>query len=479
MDRTRTTTTAIAATKQLSSSCVGARRTFGCASTFLGQDASHAGMRHWMLLLVVPFLALAGCKRHPSPALHSGDGSVARVRSDASALAHQQAALLNVATTDMDTDVPAAAQRAIPPFQGALVQLVDDVMAGQGVGATAARVQAAVKAELPTGKAPDDAKERAAAKAAGKDDLDVPTKGNFGGGVGVTVSSVNPGMLLVNLSFGVMCGDDNLVLVYSNAGGRWRRVLRWQAAPYKQVSGAFGDMLLTRVLPPRRNGHPVLLVVHGTPWCTSTESMFSMDAFELDPSVATEKPFWHGSHDYRRADDTIGFGLIDEPDGFEVKTSVDDHVGDSINRVGVLRYALDGNTIRRRLPIAMNSRETVSEWLSIPRDEATLFTDAPPGSSTWQMWDALTFEGKSTDEAMKVPTITYGEVRTCSDAKHYQVALHTETERKSTTPARDYYVQVQETGNGYRLRDTLAQPDPGCTGKVVALKSSGDVAGWQ
>ena len=485
MVRTKTTTTtATAATKR---DCRKHEAHPTGAPHLLRKTRIHAEMRAWAVTVLLASLLGTGCKHHGSVSAGSKQamGSTSHLQADRAAATGQQAGLLNLQTTEMETDVPKDVQHAIPAFKDALVRLSDDVLATQPATASAKQVEQALTAVLPDGKAPDDAKQTAAAKAAGKNEYEIPEKGDYGGDVKASVSDPQPGLLLVDTSFGIMCGEDNILLGYSNANGKWQRVLRWQAAAYDKVSGAFGDMFTPTLLEPKRDGHPVLLVVHGTPWCTSTESGFAMDAFELDPAVAADKPFWHDEHSYRRADDSPGFQLKTTRDGFEVRTSVDDLIADSINRIGVMRYALSGNTMQRTLPIAMNSRETVSEWLDLSREQAELFTDAPPASATWQMWSALTYSGKSTDDAMKIPSLSYGDVRACSDAKHYQVELTTEVyskDNKTHAPGPSYFVQVQEMGNGYRIHGASLQPDASCHGSTVRLKSSGyesDAAGAQ
>ena len=446
----------------------------------LAQICIHAKMRSWAVVPLIASFLLTGCKHHGSTDGGSRPvaGNASSVGADQAAAAKEQTDLLNLQTTEMETDVPADVQHAIPTFKEVLVRLSDDVLAGQAANATVAQVQQALNAVLPAAKAPNDTKATAAAKAAGKNEYDIPHKGEYGGEVKASVSDLQPGLLLVDASFGIQCGEDHVLLGYSSAGGKWRRVLRWQAGPYDKVSGAFGDMFLPVLLKPKYGGDPLLLVVHGTPWCSSTESTFAMDTFQVSASVATEKPFWHSEHSYRRADDVppLAFSLERTLDGFEIRASVDDRIGDGINRVGIMRYALVGNTMRRTFPIAMNPRESISEWLIMPVEEARLFTDVQPGSTAWQMWEALTYEGKNESEAQQVPIVSYGEVRGCSDPEHYQVSLNTEVysaDNKTHTPGPTYYVQMQKIADGYGVRDAIIWADPSCNGPVIPMKSSG------
>ena len=123
----------------------------------------------------------------------------------------------------------------------------------------------------------------------------------------------------------------------------------------------------------------------------------------------------------------------------------------------------------------MNSRESVSEWLDMPREEAKLFTDGPDQPAAWQVWSALTFTGKSTDDAMKIPALSYGEVRACTDPKRYQASIRSEISRDDHTqePGPSYYLHLTETGEGYRIHDASNRPDNACNGPVIALKPSG------
>ncbi len=439
-------------------------------------------MRSWAILPMFALLLLGGCKQHRS----AGSGaqpvplSAQGLQADQSAAAAQQAKLVALQAPEMETDVPADVQRAIPAFKDALVKLTDDVVAGQPVAATAAQLQQALSAVLPSSAESHPAEQASSAKpdAANRQ---AAHPGEYGGEVKAQVTAPQPRTLLVDVSFAIECGDDHVLLGYQNDGSRWKRILRWQAPPYSKVSGAFGDIFEPLLLRPTRTGHPVLLVVHGTPWCTSTESSLAMDTMELDPKAETEKPFWHGQHGYRRADDVppLVYSLRTTPDGFEIRASVNEWIGDAVARVGVMRYALVGNTMRRAFPTAMNVRESVSEWLSMPVEEARLFSDAQPGSGAWQMWDSLSYVDKTPEQASHVLAASYGDTRSCSDPKHYQVELHTRantpgTQGSSAGPT--YYVQMEQIADGYSVREAMPQPDPTCEGPVIAIDPSGHEA---
>jgi hypothetical protein len=50
--------------------------------------------------------------------------------------------------------------------------------------------------------------------------------------------------------------------------------------------------------------------------------------------------------------------------------------------------------VHRVEPLAMNGRDSVVEWLELPREEAAAFADESAGSLTWQMFQDFTYEGK-------------------------------------------------------------------------------------
>ena len=161
-----------------------------------------------------------------------------------------------------------------------------------------------------------------------KESSNQPIAGLYGGELTLFVSQPIPSLMLVQESFDIACGDDNVLLAYSNASGAWQRTLLWQSKPYDQISGAFGDTYQALLLKPELNKHPLLLVIHGTPWCTSTVSSFNMDVLELG-TPAKALPLWHEEHSYRRADFDPPLTLRLTADGFEIRTSVSG-VGDRI-----------------------------------------------------------------------------------------------------------------------------------------------------
>lgn len=281
-----------------------------------------------------------------------------------------------------------------------------------------------------------------------------------------SVKQSNPSLLLVQESFNIACGADNVLLVYGRESGLWKRILLWQSKLYDCISDAFGDTYETLLLGREHNGHPLLLVLHGTPWCTSTMSSFAMDVIELgDPSHAT--PLWHGEHGYRRLDLDSPLRLRSTPDGFEIRTSVSAG-GDHIVRKGVIRYAVTAEGVHRVEPLAMNGMESVEEWLQLPRAEAVAFADEFPGSLVSEMFENFTYEGKPKDAIMPYPS--FGPVRTCKDAStRFQVEVTSEIfdPAGASRPGPAYFVQIREVPNGYRIHAVTHMNDTSCNGTDI------------
>lgn len=378
-------------------------------------------------------------------------------------VAEAQHHLLQLAVPDsMDTAVPPAMQDAIGDLKRALALQTDGVVTRLPPNVTAVSAKQHLSSTMPAatvGKISDEQWRKM-----GQDNSTQPVAGLYGGELTFFVSQPKPSLMLVQESFNIACGNDNMLLAYSNASGAWQRILLWGSKPYDQISGAFGDTYETLLLKPEHDAHPLLLVLHGTPWCTSTMSHFAMDLLELGNSAAPA-PMWHGEHGYRRADLDPPLTLRPTANGFEVRTSVSG-VGDSVSRRGVMRYAVTPHGVRRVEPLAINALDTVVEWLELPREEAAAFADEAAGSVTWQMFQNFTYEEKGKNSTVPYPS--FGAVRACKDSRtHFQAEVTSQTfstSAKGSRPGPAYFVQLQEVPNGYRIHAVTHRPAISCSG---------------
>jgi hypothetical protein len=378
-------------------------------------------------------------------------------------VAEAQGHLLKLTVADsMDTSVPISIKAAISNFKRALALQTDAVITQMPADATAASVKQQLSTTMPPatiGKISDEQWRKM-----GEENSKQPIAGLYGGELTLAVSQPKPFLVLVRESFDIACGNDNILLAYSNASGAWKRILLWESKPYDQVSGAFGDTYETLLLKPEHDNHPLLLVLHGTPWCSSTMSGFDMDVLELGPA-AMANPLWHGEHGYRRLDLDPPLTLRPTAGGFEVRTSVSGG-GDNVSRKGIMRYSVTDSGVHRVEPLAMNGRDSVVEWLELPREEAAAFADESASSLTWHMFQDFTYEGKG--ENATVPYPSFGAVRACKDSStHFQVEVTSQifdSSAKGSRPGPAYFVQLQEVPNGYRIHSVTHSSESSCTG---------------
>lgn len=107
----------------------------------------------------------------------------------------------------------------------------------------------------------------------------------YGANLGVHIEEAKgfPDSIFVVLTFGIECGDDNLLLLFTKDGDHWKERLHWYADKYTAPSDAFGDFFLYAVAP-GPEGKPAIAVAHGTPWCTSRMSGFKVDLIKPSDS---------------------------------------------------------------------------------------------------------------------------------------------------------------------------------------------------
>jgi hypothetical protein len=389
--------------------------------------------------------------------------TLARHRSSQSVAEAQLRLLQLTVPDDMNTDVPVPVRDAIVELKMALAHQTDAIVQKLPSAATAAFAKQRLAQVMPLpklGKISDDEWRKI-----GNSDTSRPLAGLYGGELTLTVRKPKPSLLLVQETFDIACGNDNVLLVYSNERGAWKRLLLWQSRPYTSIGEAFGDIYETLLLRPQRHGHPLLLVLHGTPWCSSTVSGFSMDVFELG---TTSPPLWHGEHGYRRLDFDPPLTLRSTADGFEVRTSVNVWgEGDRVSRKGIMRYAVTLDGIHRAEPIGVNAHDSVEEWLQMPRTEAARFVDEQHSDSLiWTMFQEFTLRGKPEDA--DIPLANVGAVHACKDDRtHFQADI-TSTALAIGVPGGKpgpaFFVQLRQVANGYRIHTVTSSKDPACGG---------------
>ena len=380
-------------------------------------------------------LACAGCLCHAQP--HCSPTAL----SAAAARVRSLQALLKTISRDASGDVPASARDGLSQLKDALTESADAALSCAGPSASPVALQTQMIAALN------------ALPAA----LDRNATGLFGDELIVTVSrpSKPAGLLKVEFTMDIPCGDDNVLLLYALRDGAWRRLMRWQAAPLKDSSGALGDFFVSGVLsPPDGNTAPLVVIAHGTPWCTSRFSRFAIDL--LAPSTDRNQPkvIWHTERSYDRSPpDSMHFRSSD--DTFELRVNDWLLITDDISphRI-VYHYRVDEHrNVIRIPPIATNARGFVEEWLDAPWSESSRFSDPGNAAALRPVYDRFI----SPDTKGAHISHTHGPVRACTTPHVFQVQVKPDADKTR-------YFHVRETGDGYIMLSAPTQPDPTCNG---------------
>lgn len=365
-----------------------------------------------------------------------------------------------------DTDVTPGVQALISQLKSALAQAVQDTFAcstgSESSAALQEKLAALLKANPP----------QPAGNSVSRGD---PRYSEFlsfewSSNLLVNVSTFAPALLAVQLSFHIPYSQDTMLLVYGRDGDRWREMLRWQAQPYGDVGGAFGDEFFAALLSPSA-GEWRVVTVHGHAQAASRLSVFYFDI--LAPTSNPEHPrlIWHSERTYSIGDYPERLKVV-SPDTFEFRNNNDAmefDPGTAFERTVVYRYRLSGDKVTRLEPIATNGRGFVEEWLTMPWEEAAA-QSAPEALASLRPLHLL--HERNNDGNLKAYTgWSAGPVRACSTARRFQVAFDTQLENlESTKPGQDkgpllhHYFFIREVPDGYRMESVSSNSDASCKG---------------
>jgi hypothetical protein len=295
--------------------------------------------------------------------------------------------------------------------------------------------------------------------------------GYYGGNLIVRVSRPpNIATILeVEFSVNIACGDDHMLLIYALRNGAWKKQMRWQAPPLKKVSDAFGDFFISATLstPEGEDSRTLVVVAHGTPWCTSRFSSFGIDVLSPASDPDLPKVIWHTERGYSRAD--FSPRVKTSGDTFELRVNASSMDIDSSERCVIYRYRVDERQVVRRIePIASNARGFVGEWLSAPWSESQSFSTQEAGSALQLVHDQFEPPVKSDAEFV---TDSYGPVRACNTPGTFQVQVNSTLQKMvpgkpggEPRPLPTHYFHVREIKGGYLMVSAPTEPDPACRG---------------
>jgi hypothetical protein len=371
----------------------------------------------------------------------------------ASVVQQRRADLLKVKVEEMATEVSPSLQMQIHLLKDSLTDAIDLEMAcaptSEGANALQMRLAKLLNANLPEKPFQPSPTLPADAKQPVYDDQ------VYGADLKVAVSAPanQPAMRIVDVSFGIQCGSDTLVLIYAPDAVAWHRLLRWQSPNYKEISGAFGDLFLAAILPDTSLDKLRVVVAHGTPWCTSRFSGFGIDVLASQASAdATPRVVWHTARGYSRGDFVPR--LRATADGFEFRINAPALDTTGFERNVIYRYRIDHDGVTRIGPIATNGRGFVEEWLSMPWNEAIGQTDPASVSGMKTVHDKVEQAG---NDSKTYISYTYGPVRSCLPKAMYEVEMDAD-------PGGPQFFTIRESTSGYAMVNYSTVQDERCSG---------------
>ena len=186
-----------------------------------------------------------------------------------------------------------------------------------------------------------------------------PIDGIYGSKLRVDIEPLTglPSSVAVKLTFGIECGDDNLLLIYTWAENKWHQRLSWYANKYTKPSDAFGDLYLYSSLPENR-----IVVAHGHPWCSSVHSGLNLDLIQMATDSSSQHVLDHITHGYVRDGEP---SIRHTNDGIQLDVEVESIDSSVIYHPGVLRYRTTSRKFEL-LPVARNAKEFADAWLQEP-----------------------------------------------------------------------------------------------------------------
>jgi hypothetical protein len=358
----------------------------------------------------------------------------------------QQEALQKQKVNEMETLVPAAIRNQIVQLKDALADALDMAMrcAPAEVDATAleadlAKTLGANQPEKPAEPKPEEEEETPGIRAYGGDLK-----------VSATAPPNAPQWRIVTVSFGIECGEDTMLLLYEWAGWGWRRSLRWQSAPYVEISGAFGSFFQYAVVPgavPQK-----IVVAHGTPACKPSFSTFKIDVLEKIAGGNSAGVWLHMERGYSPGDGEIR--LRGSADTFTLRVNAPALDANADGRLVIYRYAIDGRRLSRIAPISTTGRGFVEEWLEMPWDEAIGQTAPEAVGKMQRVHSGL---ARLDRDATTSVNYTYGPVRACTVKGKYEVEM--DADRGGPE-----FFTIKDQPVGYLMVDYGTTHDEHCNG---------------
>jgi hypothetical protein len=413
--------------------------------------------RYWPLFVAMLAVACAAEAQSPCSSL---------VRTDAAKVAELRANLrsIRVAEEEADDEVPKAAQDGVFQLKLALGRTARDLLTCEPQAVDPAKLESEL-ATLLNANAPQPPA-RAVVTNRDKRYTEWLAFG-YGRNLQVHAKLLSGTLLSVEFEFHIPCGDDHVLMIFEREQDSWQERLIWQAKPYSEISGAFGDIFDWLIVPSDERNPWKVVVVRGHPWCTSRFSGFDMELLEPTTDPVSPRVIWHTQRQYSRGD--YPARLRTTADGFEFRVNAAALGVDDYERTVIYRYRVSGDNVTRVQPIATNGRGFVDEWLSSPWNEASQQTAGSGLSDLQRVHTEFNRPVKQDDRSFI--QWAHGPVVACKIQGQYQVSMKLDRETmvpgkpggdEQPLPAK--YFLIQHVEDGYQMLSASAAKSPQCGG---------------
>jgi hypothetical protein len=249
----------------------------------------------------------------------------------------------------------------------------------------------------------------------------------------------------VVLTFEVECGDDKLLFLYSHNTDGWYRRLHWYADSYSGPADAF-QFVDYKTVAGRNPNEQLIALIHGHAQCASVHTAFTLE-LALPASISGhEEILDHLDHTFVIDDE---FTVTRTSTGLQVRTALESEDSSLIWHHGILRFNTNTGKLTL-LPVALNARDFVDEWLEEPWNTVKSWSDQA---------DLIHLK-----DAHKTTGGTFGPVRSCkSSTNQFQVELDPDNSHA-------LLAQVRQNPNSFTMLSITDKPDPTCTGPDLMKK---------
>ncbi len=187
--------------------------------------------------------------------------------------------------------------------------------------------------------------------------------------------SGHPELLAVRTTLGLTCSDDTSLYLLERAAGRWRLVIAIEKNDYEDVSGA-ACAFEYAVSPPDERGSWYVVAVDLHCWCTSNWQGLRYAVLRVGASPYEPRVLLSGDEGIFLGVDPPPFTLATESASFSLRVEAMQSLDTGILvREHVLRYDVQGDSVRRVPPLATRPEDFLDEWINLTWDEAARWVD--------------------------------------------------------------------------------------------------------